>query len=239
MLNETQLTEIRSYLLTKRLPIDILLEVNDHFITQSSDLMKEENLSFEDSFEKTKTSWRKELKPYWNGSISLEDVSDFMRRVRKENEISNLKFALKCAVPYLLLIFAGLIFLNAKFFGIFTLAVLLVIVTGTLINYFMNYQDFKLVKKYQNYVLTWHQHSVIVFIVFISPMMQILDKLSDTPAKYRDYLLLKGNITEFLFTLLPILVLIFGAFYSYSSQKNYLRQIQKVKPFLKYLKASS
>ena len=64
-MNESQLTEIRNYLLSKKLPIDILIEVNDHFISQISDLQREENLGFEEAFEKTKLTWDKELKPYW------------------------------------------------------------------------------------------------------------------------------------------------------------------------------
>ena len=78
MLSETQLTEIRNYLLSKKLPIDILIEVNDHFVSQISDLQREEKLSFEEAFEKTKLSWDKELKPYWRGNLNLEDISDFM-----------------------------------------------------------------------------------------------------------------------------------------------------------------
>lgn len=35
---------------------------NDHFISQISDLQREENLSFEEAFEKSKLSWDKELK---------------------------------------------------------------------------------------------------------------------------------------------------------------------------------
>ena len=56
-MTELQLTEIRNYLLSKKLPIDILIEVNDHFVSQISDLQREENLSFEEAFEKTKLSW--------------------------------------------------------------------------------------------------------------------------------------------------------------------------------------
>jgi hypothetical protein len=59
MITETQLTEIRNYLLSKKLPIDILIEVNDHFISQILDLQREENLSFEEAFEKVKESWKK------------------------------------------------------------------------------------------------------------------------------------------------------------------------------------
>ena len=57
MITEPQLTEIRNYLLSKKLPIDILIEVNDHFISQISDLQRDENLSFEDAFEKVKLKW--------------------------------------------------------------------------------------------------------------------------------------------------------------------------------------
>jgi hypothetical protein len=73
MITETQLTEIRNYLLSKKLPIDILIEVNDHFISQISDLQRDENLTFEEAFEKVKESWGKELKPYWRGNLNLED----------------------------------------------------------------------------------------------------------------------------------------------------------------------
>ena len=57
MISEPQLTEIRNYLLSKKLPIDILIEVNDHFASQITDLQKEENLNFEEAFEKTKENW--------------------------------------------------------------------------------------------------------------------------------------------------------------------------------------
>ena len=61
MFTESQHTEIRNYLLSKKLPIDILIEVNDHFISQISDLQREENLSFEEAFENTKENWKEEL----------------------------------------------------------------------------------------------------------------------------------------------------------------------------------
>ena len=63
---ESQLTEIRNYLLSKKLPIDILIEVNDHFVSQINDLQREENLSFEEAFEKVKDDWKEEL------TLSLE-----------------------------------------------------------------------------------------------------------------------------------------------------------------------
>ena len=58
-MTESQFTEIRNYLLSKKLPIDIHIEVNDHFISQISDLQREENLSFEEAFEKPKKIGKK------------------------------------------------------------------------------------------------------------------------------------------------------------------------------------
>ena len=80
-MTETQLSEIRNYLLSKKLPIDILIEVNAHFISQITDLQREENLSFEEAFEKVKDDWKEELTLSWNGSIDLLDTNPFIRDV--------------------------------------------------------------------------------------------------------------------------------------------------------------
>lgn len=60
-MKEFQKSQIANYLLAKKLPIDIMLEVQDHFISQINSLEKEENLNFEEAFEKVKLSWKKEL----------------------------------------------------------------------------------------------------------------------------------------------------------------------------------
>ena len=96
---ESQLTQIRNYLLEKKLPIDILLEVQDHFVTQILDLQREENLSFEEALKAVKKEWHDELKPYWKGGMNLEDVSDFMRKMRWQIEKSNILEGLKFSIP--------------------------------------------------------------------------------------------------------------------------------------------
>ena len=60
-MTEHQLPEIRNYLLAKKLPIDILIEVNDHFVSQILDIQREENLGFDEAFEKVKENWKEEL----------------------------------------------------------------------------------------------------------------------------------------------------------------------------------
>ena len=92
-MNESQLTEIRNYLLSKKLPIDILIEVNDHFISQISDLQREENLSFEEAFEKTKESWKDELKIEF--SFFGDNESKIIKRIKKKQNIEFLTKTLK------------------------------------------------------------------------------------------------------------------------------------------------
>ncbi|MCA6069253.1 hypothetical protein JI747_018970 [Chryseobacterium sp. RG1] len=52
--------EIRNYLLSKKIPLDILIEVEDHFISQIEILMSK-TTSFEKSFEEVKQAWKKDL----------------------------------------------------------------------------------------------------------------------------------------------------------------------------------
>ena len=238
MIIEQQESEIRNYLLSKKLPIDILIEVNDHFISQISDLQREENLSFEEAFEKTKLSWDKELKPYWRGNLNLEDISDFMVKTKKEIDKNNLFFALKYSTIPTLLIFIIAFNFKAETFGYLTLSIVFGLTFYTLIKYFSNYQDFKLAKKFKKHVLTLHQHSVVIFVIIFSPLMNIYTRLIDNPEKYQKIITFQSDkpiFIEITFTFMSIYLIIFGVFYSLSAQKNYLKQIEKVKPFLKYL----
>ena len=96
-MTETQLSEIRNYLLSKKLPIDILIEVNDHFISQISDLQREENLSFEEAFEKTKESWKDEFKTtvpfYVLTNKSNAEITNFEKKIKIQNDIEIIKIS--------------------------------------------------------------------------------------------------------------------------------------------------
>ena len=45
-MNPSQHSEIRNYLLSKKLPIDVLMEVEDHFVAQINELQNHEQLDF-------------------------------------------------------------------------------------------------------------------------------------------------------------------------------------------------
>ena len=134
MFTDSQLTEIRNYLLSKKLPIDILIEVNDHFVSQISDLQREENLSFEEAFEKTKLSWEKELKPYYHGDWDLEDKSKLLRTINRNIFYSLAKKSLIFTFSIILiLIFLSLI-LNFEIYKYFFVLVIGSVLSIPLIN---------------------------------------------------------------------------------------------------------
>lgn len=62
MINEVQDQQVTDYLIFHRLPLDILLEVKDHMISQVQDIQINENLNFDEAFLKTQKLWANEFK---------------------------------------------------------------------------------------------------------------------------------------------------------------------------------
>lgn len=234
MITDFQLTEIRNYLLSKKLPIDILIEVNDHFISQISDLQREENLSFDEAFEKTKLSWDKELKPYYNGDWDLQDKSKLLRTINKNNFYSLAKKSL----VYTLTIIALLIILSQsinfeiyKYIFVFIIGIILSI---PIINYFRNKENLSLPKKYTKYILISIQEYTILNLSGIYFYFKFLVDGFKVARMFKDFLSVQ-NFDNFLFGTLVAFALLFVSFLSIFSQKIYLSKIEKIKPFLKYL----
>lgn len=115
-MTELQLTQIRNYLLERKLPLDILLEVQDHFVSQINDLQKEENLSFDEALTKTKNSWQNELKPYWDGELDLQNRSKLLRNINRNNFWMLTKKSTLYAAPIIIFLFALTQVLTVDFF---------------------------------------------------------------------------------------------------------------------------
>ena len=156
MITKTQLKEIRNYLFSKKLPIDILIEVNDHFVSQILDLQREENLSFEEAFEKTKLSWKQEL--------SIEIVpfgvseTKFVRRVKRKQNLDFFFYTLKIFAPILISSLLISNFGNVKIFIYFFSAVLIFAFSSPMMIQILNYKDFELSRKYKKIQLNTLQN---------------------------------------------------------------------------------
>jgi hypothetical protein len=233
-MTELQLTEIRNYLLSKKLPIDILIEVNDHFVSQISDLQKDENLSFDEAFEKTKLSWDKELKPYYHGDWDLEDRSKLLRTINRNNFYS----LAKKSIIYTFIIIASLAILsqtiNFEVYKYIFVLIIGLILCIPLINYFKNKKDLSLSKKYTKHILISIQEYTMFSIRGIYFYFKFLIDGFEVAKMFKDFMSVQ-NFDNFLFGTLIAFALLFVSFLSIFSQKIYLSKIQKVKPFLKCL----
>ncbi|PJJ68279.1 hypothetical protein [Chryseobacterium geocarposphaerae] len=73
--------EVRVYLLSKKISLDLLIELEDHFLSQIDDLMIQ-NISFDDAFNDVKQIWSDELRMIKN--YSGKEASAFAKKIKQQ-----------------------------------------------------------------------------------------------------------------------------------------------------------
>jgi len=86
MIRVEQENQIELYLRSKKLSYQILFEVKDHFLSQISNLMDIQNLSFQEAFLKAQISWKYELE------MVKADTFSFRKITRIEKNILQARF---------------------------------------------------------------------------------------------------------------------------------------------------
>ena len=102
MLNQSQKSEIANYLLSKKLPIDIMLELQDHFISQINAIELEENLNFDKAFEKTKVLWMPEFKMVNSFILYSQPIPKIVKSIYIKKFIFTLKKSFFYTLPFYL-----------------------------------------------------------------------------------------------------------------------------------------
>lgn len=235
-MNDSQFTQIRTYLLDRKLPIDILVEVYDHFVTQILSLEKEEGLGFDEAFEKVKQSWQGELQPSWKGEWDLVDRSDLLRKLNAANFRAFLRKALiGASVIVLAMLSLSFLFSFHVYKYIFVTATGLVLLLPFYV-YFKNFKDFSLNKKYRKYVLvSFHEYTLLslsclyFYFKFFTEGFTIAKMFAGTAPD--------ANLKSIIFGIVITYAVLVISLISYYSQRRFLQTIKKVKPFLKHLSA--
>ncbi|NML68444.1 hypothetical protein HHL23_01315 [Chryseobacterium sp. RP-3-3] len=93
MMTETQENQVTDYLIFQQLPLDILLEIKDHMVSQILDVQINENLNFEDAFLKVKKSWDGEFKMVSYILFSPVKLPLIAKRIIKEKYKNLLKIS--------------------------------------------------------------------------------------------------------------------------------------------------
>jgi len=94
MFSQKQEQAITDYLIFHQLPLDILLEVKDHMLSQVADIQAEENKSFEEAFHKTQKLWESEFKLTSYSLFYSEQIPVLLKKIVKEKFTGILKKSL-------------------------------------------------------------------------------------------------------------------------------------------------
>lgn len=222
-----QKNEIRQYLLSKKLPVDLLMEVEDHFISQINEVRAEKNLSFDEAFNVAIISWYDDLKLSWDGNWSLEDTSVLIKKSTRQKLYPILKKSFVVAVLCQAVMVLCYITIPFNVFRISFSILILLIMVFPLIIYIKEKKYFDLPKKYKNIRLSAYQDLVTVF--FILPMssgwlFRFVFEMNDG---FLDLNFMKGIVVNFLFA--------FFFFFESTiiiAQQKYLEMIKNIIPYL-------
>lgn len=219
-MTENQHTEIVHYLISKKLSIDIIAEVYDHFVTQITALIAEGH-SFEEAFNKTQLTWSEDLKVYWNGSWDLDDKTDLERRMYKAQR----KAWLKASFFYSLK--AGMVFF----------AILFLLSRGVEREHFMVFikhrKTFKMARTFSNYKLNSLQGTMGAGYGLVANLMI---NLRPSYLIYYDMITNVHQLMRLGFFVITIMIILFGIVSTLVLQYRYIHSMDKISPFLQYLK---
>lgn len=93
MVSKEQEQSITDYLILHQLPLDILLEVKDHMISQVADIRAEENISFAEAFHKTQKLWESEFRMTKYSVFYAEEIPVIVKKIVKTRNNHLLKKA--------------------------------------------------------------------------------------------------------------------------------------------------
>ncbi len=235
-MTKEQEEEITDYLMLHRLPLDILLEVKDHMISQIADIQMEENVGFDEAFLKTKKLWGSEFKMTRYSIFYQEQIPVIVKKIAKARYNNILKKSLllgliSFAVNILLIflanneeVYSTLFKIQNGLFVLFTFGV-----------WFFNRKIWKYVKqdfKYRGRLFySMYQQNTGLLVVSMTSMTQIISKKGIYP-----YLFFRTNDhSEIIFVLATLVlpyciqvIIIFGLINFFEHKKS----LEKMKDFL-------
>lgn len=235
-MTKEQEKEITDYLMLHRLPLDILLEVKDHMISQVTDIQTEENLNFQKAFHKTQKLWESEFKMTKYSVFYSEEIPVIVKKIAKARYNNILKRSLllgliSFAVNILLIflanneeVYSSLFKIQNGLFVLFTFGV-----------WFFNRKIWKYVKqdfKYRGRLFySMYQQNTGLLVVSMTSMAQIISKKGIYP-----YLFFRTNDhSEIIFVLATLVLpyciqvmIIFGVVNFFEHKKA----LEKMKDFL-------
>ncbi|HFK5570853.1 TPA: hypothetical protein ACG0AO_002670 [Elizabethkingia meningoseptica] len=224
---------IRQYLLGRKLPWDILLEVEDHVRVQVQDMEISEYLTFEDAFAKVQQTWEKDLRVDRLALTTYDEFlsTPFVRKIYWQKRKKTIVKATLFAVLILLSFFI-LARLEEKMFTKIFIALITINVAVPIVYYFRYFRIFRFTDKFSNKVSIF-QRELMVWIFILNSFNFIWISKQTLPDFYR---LLNFQKTEdpLYAGFLLMFTLFWGgmACYCFLFYRKFVKSVQYVKPQL-------
>ncbi len=238
MINSGQQIQILQYLQTKKIPLNIMMELNDHLVSQINELQQERKLSFEDAFEEAKISWKTELKMLRNYNGSGTDMTVIVKEILKKKINHIFLLSAIYSLSFLAVLIFCIKYVSSENTAIFFYDVFAVMLLIPIFIFLFNIKKFSLIKKFGKTLLNVHQKGILMMFLFI-PTVSIITINNFQRSANELNLFVKNGFHGYGFAVLVILFIAFGYyFFGMISMIKYLKELKKTQPFLKYFKTS-
>lgn len=179
MITSAEEKQIDDYLILNKLPLDILLEVRDHMISQIVDIQVRENLSFEQAFFKTKIAWEDEFKMTKYSVFFSEEIPVIFKKIIKANYKRICRKSLMCASISATFTFLFIYIASSQsMFGVFFRIQNFLFFLAPLFLFFVNHKIRKYLKtdyKYRGEIFySMYQKNLGLMIIGITTVAQVL-----------------------------------------------------------------
>ena len=224
MISDEQKNEVRQYLLSKKLPLDILIEVEDHVINQLEEVLLRNKVSFEDAFMQVKGLWQEDLQTekYYNGN----EIASFAKKIKDRETSKAFRKALLSVFLYVGFTFALSKIISKELFLHYFSYHFYLFWLVAVVFYLMNYKIYKKVHKYKSTKFSVFQNSIF-FLSFSSVVFYfIAGNFSFYGAGILDFF--NGNIDNFTFLVVIMIVALFY-FFGFYQELKFVNVMNKLK----------
>lgn len=231
MITFFQEREIEKYLLKKKISGKLLTEIKDHMISGILDIQNDENLAFEEAFERMKMSWSKDMVMVRKNIFSRQKITRLAYEIDKESNknlfLKSLLFALAFIDSEIILAF----FTNRDvYLGIHKIVKAVFLISPFIIvGMYISQKRLEKINFQKNIVLNNFVHPLFVFFLTV-----VADNLIDLPKNSNNMIYDFVNnhshteITGYVFTKSMIAGVLFLTLYlfSYFSLKENIKKIK-------------
>lgn len=219
---------IREYLIEKKIPLDILIEVEDHFMNQIENYILQENMSFNDAFDKVKNLWKDDLKTdkYYNG----REVAVFVKKIseKKTNKIL-LESVVFTMLVGLAIYFLSIVTVKENFIEIVTYLAFILLGLPAL-HYLLNIRIFNFAKSYKSTKLNVFQNGNLLIPIAGLIIITSASSISVTAGFIYDFYN-NANTRGFSYFLILTCVTWFYSF-GFLFQTAFVKSVKKIKAYI-------